>query len=116
MIAEVRAVTALDAGAARALLPTPGSERQPGSGLQHILQDRLGTAQRAQQFYDQQVVDYLTPIMAEFIQRMEMAFIATSDQDGECDCSFRAGAPGFIRVIDEKTIAYPELRGNGVMA
>ena len=54
--------------------------------------------------------------MAEFIQRMEMAFIATSDPDGECDCSFRAGAPGFIRVIDEKTIAYPELRGNGVMA
>ena len=54
--------------------------------------------------------------MAEFIGRMEMAFVATSDPTGECDCSFRAGAPGFIRVIDDKTIAYPELRGNGVMA
>jgi hypothetical protein len=127
MIAEVRAVTALEAGAARAFVPTrerPAEEEcepepalhQPGSQGEHILQERLGTAQRAQQFYDKQVVDYLTPVMAEFIQRMEMAFIATSDPDGECDCSFRAGAPGFIRVIDEKTIAYPELRGNGVMA
>jgi uncharacterized protein len=126
MIAEVRAVTALEAGAARAFLPTrerqpeeqcePGFGLQPGSEGEHFLQDRLGTTQRAQQFYKNQVVDYLTPIMAEFIQRMEMAFIATSDPDGECDCSFRAGAPGFIRVIDEKTIAYPELRGNGVMA
>jgi uncharacterized protein len=117
-------VTELEAS--RALLPTPerhgpdeclpGPEHQPGSEGEHILQERLGTAQRAQQFYDKQVVDYLTPIMAEFIGRMEMAFIATSDPDGECDCSFRAGPPGFIRVIDSKTIAYPELRGNGVMA
>ncbi len=54
--------------------------------------------------------------MAEFIGRMEMAFIATSDGSGECDCSFRAGSPGFIRVLDDRTIAYPEYRGNGVMA
>jgi uncharacterized protein len=54
--------------------------------------------------------------MREFIARMEMAFIATSDADGECDCSFRAGPAGFIRVLDDHTIAYPEYRGNGVMA
>ncbi len=130
MIAEVSAVTVR--GTARALLPArkrhleerrkPWSEREsesghlPGSEGEHILQEQLGTSQRAKQFYDKQVVDYLTPVMAEFIGRMEMAFVATSDPTGECDCSFRAGAPGFIRVIDDKTIAYPELRGNGVMA
>jgi len=54
--------------------------------------------------------------MQQFIQRMEMAFIATSDGSGECDCSFRAGPAGFIRVLDDHTIAYPEYRGNGVMA
>jgi len=43
-------------------------------------------------------------------------FIATSDSSGECDCSFRAGPAGFIRVLDDHTIAYPEYRGNGVMA
>jgi hypothetical protein len=129
MIAEVSAVTVRGT---RALLPTrkrhveeqrkPWSEQESGSGYlpgsegEHILQEQLGTSQRAKQFYDKQVADYLTPVMTEFIGRMEMAFVATSDPAGECDCSFRAGAPGFVRVIDDKTIAYPELRGNGVMA
>ncbi len=92
------------------------NRRQPGSAGEHILQERCGTAQRAQQFYSNQVTGQLTPVMQQFIQRMEMAFIATSDGSGQCDCSFRAGAAGFIRVLDDRTIAYPEYRGNGVMA
>ena len=90
--------------------------RQPGSPGERILQERLGTAQRARQFYQNQVANQLTPVMTEFIGRMEMAFVATSDDSGECDCTFRAGPPGFIRVLDDRTIAYPEYRGNGVMA
>jgi predicted pyridoxine 5'-phosphate oxidase superfamily flavin-nucleotide-binding protein len=54
--------------------------------------------------------------MREFIARMEMVYIATADARGHCDCSFRAGAPGFVQVLDEKTLAYPEYRGNGVLA
>jgi predicted pyridoxine 5'-phosphate oxidase superfamily flavin-nucleotide-binding protein len=54
--------------------------------------------------------------MIEFIHRMEMVFVATSDAEGDCDASLRAGAPGFLRVLDERTLAYPEYRGNGVMA
>jgi uncharacterized protein len=105
--------------AARALTPTRkhrDQRRQPGSLGERILQERYGTAQRARQFYQNQVTDQLTPVMREFIGRMEMAFIATSDASGECDCSFRAGSAGFIRVLDDRTIAYPEYRGNGVMA
>ena len=83
---------------------------------ERILQERYGTRERASKFYDNQVSDHLTPKMVEFIGRMEMAFIATSDAAGECDCSFRTGTAGFVRVLDEHTIAYPELRGNGVMA
>ncbi|HET9893430.1 MAG TPA: pyridoxamine 5'-phosphate oxidase family protein [Streptosporangiaceae bacterium] len=109
-------------GAARALLPSRPTRRrqfelrQPGSEGERILQQQLGTTARAEQFYQNKATDYLTPAMQQFIQRMEMAFIATSGLTGECDCSFRAGEAGFIRVIDECTIAYPELRGNGVMA
>jgi hypothetical protein len=105
--------------AVRALVPArkrSDPRRQPGSPGEHLLQERLGTAGRAQQFYRKQVVGQLTPVMREFIARMEMAFIATSDAEGECDCSFRAGDPGFIEVLDDRTIAYPEYRGNGVMA
>jgi len=93
-----------------------GDLSAPGSRGEHIVQERCGTTQRASQFYDNQFSDRLTPKMMEFIGRMEMAFIATSDAVGECDCSFRAGSAGFIRVLDERTIAYPEFRGNGVMA
>jgi uncharacterized protein len=89
---------------------------RPGSRGEHVLQDWFGTRDRASMFYDRQLSGQLTPKMVEFIGRMEMAFIATSDAGGECDCSFRAGAAGFLRVLDEHTIAYPEFRGNGVMA
>jgi uncharacterized protein len=89
---------------------------RPGTRGEHILQERHGTAERARKFYDGQLCDQLTPRMVEFMGRMEMAFVATSDAAGECDCSFRAGSPGFMRVLDERTIAYPEFRGNGVMA
>jgi hypothetical protein len=89
---------------------------RPGSRGEHVLQDWFGTRDRASRFYDRQLSDQLTPKMVEFIARMEMAFIATSDAGGECDCSFRAGTAGFLRVLDERTLAYPEFRGNGVMA
>jgi predicted pyridoxine 5'-phosphate oxidase superfamily flavin-nucleotide-binding protein len=54
--------------------------------------------------------------MIEFVGRMEIVFIATSDTNGEFDASLRAGPPGFVRVLDDRTLAYPEYRGNGVMA
>jgi len=111
-------MTALDA-VARALQPRRKRRDRhllPGLSGERVLQDRLGTTQRAEQFYANQVTAALTPVMQQFIQRMEMAFIATSDRSGRCDCSFRAGPAGFIRVLDDRTIAYPEYRGNGVMA
>ncbi|WP_243450169.1 pyridoxamine 5'-phosphate oxidase family protein [Neobacillus terrae] len=43
-------------------------------------------------------------------------FIATADSSGNSDSSFRAGSLAFVRVIDDKTIIYPEYKGNGVMA
>src|SRR3954454_19840110 len=89
---------------------------RPGSHGEHELQEKLGTVKRANAFYDNQVLDHLTPLMREFIERMTMAFIATSDAHGECDASFRAGPAGFVRVIDEKTVMWPEYKGNGVMA
>ena len=89
---------------------------QPGSAGERALQEQCGTTERANLFYETQVTSRLTPVMREFIGRMEMAFIATADGTGACDCSFRGGPPGFIRVLDDHTIAYPEYRGNGVMA
>lgn len=87
-----------------------------GSEGERKLQERYGTRKRAKSFYDRQMIDYLNPRMQEFIQGQELLFVATSDSQGECDSSFRAGLPGFVRVLNEKSLAYPEYRGNGVLA
>lgn len=67
-------------------------------------------------FYEKQMLEHLNDRMQELISRQEMVFIATSDEKGEADCSFRAGPAGFVRILGPKTIAYPEYRGNGVHA
>ncbi|MFJ6797177.1 pyridoxamine 5'-phosphate oxidase family protein [Streptomyces sp. NPDC091268] len=87
-----------------------------GSAGEHRLQQHLGSAGRAARFYDQQVRSELTAPMREFIGRQSMVFLATADSRGECDASFRAGPPGFVHVLDEHTLVYPEFRGNGVLA
>lgn len=88
----------------------------PGSDGEHELQQKYDSALRAQAFYRNQVLDYLNPWMQAFVSKQEMMFVGTADKHGEADTSFRAGLPGFVRVLDEKTLAYPEYRGNGVMS
>ena len=94
----------------------PTSPHLPGSRGEHALQVQYGSVQRAASFYRRQVLDHLNARMQQFIARQEMCFVATADANGECDCSFRAGRPGFVRVVDDHTLLYPEYRGNGVMA
>jgi predicted pyridoxine 5'-phosphate oxidase superfamily flavin-nucleotide-binding protein len=48
-----------------------------------------------------------------FIQRCRMFFIATADSQGQPDCSYKGGLPGFVRVVDEHTLAIPDYDGNG---
>ncbi|MDC3424588.1 pyridoxamine 5'-phosphate oxidase family protein [Aquibacillus sp. 3ASR75-11] len=83
---------------------------------EQILQEQYGTTKRAVSFYKNQMLHYLNDQMIEFIANQAMVFIATADSNGNCDSSFRAGLVGFVRVIDNKTLIYPEYRGNGVMA
>ena len=49
-----------------------------------------------------------------FIQRCAMFFVATADADGRPDCSYKGGLPGFVRVIDQHTLAIPDYDGNGM--
>jgi uncharacterized protein len=88
----------------------------PGSCGEHDLQERYGNRKRAEAFYRNQMLSYLNPQMRAFITCQEMFFLSTADGHGECDVSFRAGEAGFVHVLDEKSLAYPEYRGNGVTA
>lgn len=80
------------------------------------LQAHLGSQERADAFYDRQVHAHLTAPMRDFIHRQSMVFVSTADARGQCDATFRAGPPGFVVVLDDQTLAYPEYRGNGVLA
>jgi predicted pyridoxine 5'-phosphate oxidase superfamily flavin-nucleotide-binding protein len=92
------------------------AEELPGSRGEHLLQEKLGSTARARAFYRSQMRHTLNPWMQKFIAEQEMMFIASADDQGACDCSFRAGRKGFVWVVDERTLAYPEYRGNGVYA
>lgn len=101
----------------RFLPTTPAPRhRRPGSDGERRLQRELATTARADRFYDDQVLDHLNAAMRDFVRRQQMMFVATADAAGECDNTLRAGPPGFVQVVDDRTLAWPEFRGNGVMA
>lgn len=93
-----------------------GPGDSPGSAGEHLRQERHGTAGRAGRFYSGQTLNPLSARMREFVAEQDMMFVATSDRNGECDNTFRAGPPGFVRVLDDQHLAWPEYRGNGVTA
>ena len=88
----------------------------PGSDGEHRLQEKYGRTTHALAFYKHQVLDHLNSAMQNFLSRQEMMFVGTADAKGHADSAFRCGHAGFVKVLDERTIAYPEYRGNGVMA
>ena len=49
-----------------------------------------------------------------FIEARDMLFLATADAEGRPNCSYKGGDPGFVRVIDDQTIAFPSYDGNGM--
>jgi uncharacterized protein len=90
-----------------AVLDTPG---------ERAAQAKYGKSTHALAFYKHQVIDHLNDAMREFVGRMEMVFLSTAGAGGECHASFRAGHPGFVKVLDPHTLVYPEYRGNGVLS
>jgi len=55
---------------------------------------------------------HLTPYVQEFIQNAPFAIMATTGEDGRCDASPKGGKPGFVKVLDEKHILFPDVAGN----
>jgi truncated hemoglobin YjbI len=88
----------------------------PGSDGEHALQIKYGSRDRALSFYAHQVLNFLSPLMRTFISQQECMFVATANRHGDCDCSSRFGEPGFITVLGDRHVLYPEYRGNGVFA
>jgi uncharacterized protein len=78
------------------------------------LQDRFDTRRLADRIEDRIVRDRIDADDRAFIEARDMFFIATTDEDGRPQCSYKGGDPGFVRVLDERTIAFPVYDGNGM--
>ncbi len=78
------------------------------------LQDQFDTRRLADRLDEAIVQDSIMPSDKDFIERLDMFFIATVDERGHANCSYKAGEPGFVRVLDEHTLAFPNYDGNGM--
>jgi hypothetical protein len=87
----------------------------PQSGGEFLAQELYGSRERAARFYRDQMVDKLTPRMVGFLAEQTEMVVASVDTEGRPDASVRFGEPGFVVVLDDRTVAWPELRGNGVL-
>src|SRR5688500_17026422 len=78
------------------------------------LQDRFDTRRLADRLEERLVREHITADDREFIERLPMFFLATADEHGQPQCSYKGGAPGFVRILDEHTLAFPSYDGNGM--
>jgi predicted pyridoxine 5'-phosphate oxidase superfamily flavin-nucleotide-binding protein len=77
-------------------------------------QDRFDTRRIANRIDELLVADHFDPNAKQFIESRDMFFLATCDADGNPQCSYKGGDPGFVRVVDEHTLAFPVYDGNGM--
>jgi predicted pyridoxine 5'-phosphate oxidase superfamily flavin-nucleotide-binding protein len=54
----------------------------------------------------------ITPDLAGFVAAQTSIFFGTSNAAGQPYIQHRGGPPGFLRVLDERTIAFADYRGN----
>ena len=60
------------------------------------------------------IVDRLNHATRRFIELSPFACLATSDADGHCDVSPRGDLPGFVRMLDDRTLLVPDRPGNRI--
>jgi predicted pyridoxine 5'-phosphate oxidase superfamily flavin-nucleotide-binding protein len=78
------------------------------------LQRRFDTERLADRIEERLFRTALTDDDRAFIERLDLFFLATVNSRGEPSCSYKGGDPGFVRVLDARTLAFPSYDGNGM--
>ncbi|MFA5982669.1 MAG: pyridoxamine 5'-phosphate oxidase family protein [Methylococcaceae bacterium] len=81
---------------------------------QQKLQKALGTEKLAERVAEAIVVTELNEQHQNFIASRELFFLTTVDHRGYPTCSYKGGNPGFVKVLDNKTLLFPSYDGNGM--
>src|SRR3954447_16865746 len=92
------------------LAPVPGLYHE---GNRH-LQDAFDSRRLADRLETVKVRDRIDEGDRAFIESLDMFFLATADEHGRPTCSYKGGDPGFVRVLDPRTLAFPGYDGNGM--
>ena len=79
-----------------------------------LLQDQFATRKLADRLVQVLARDAFTDEDRAFIESRPLFFLATADAEGHPDCSYKGGLPGFVRVVDRHTLAFPSYDGNGM--
>ena len=77
-------------------------------------QQRFDTRRIAERIEERLVGDTISGHDKAFIERLDMFFLATADEDGRQNCSYKGGDPGFVSVLDDHPVAFPNYDGNGM--
>ena len=80
---------------------------------QRELQDRFDTRRLADRLSEASS-DTISDAFRTFIEARDMFFLATADEHGAPECSYKGGEPGFVRVLDPTTVVFPIYDGNGM--
>ncbi len=84
-------------------------------GEQHkLLQQQFDTEKLADRVKEFIVSQEIADEHKAFIESRDMFFLTTIDHRGYPTCSHKGGMPGFIKVVDSTTIAFPSYDGNGM--
>ena len=78
------------------------------------LQEQFDTQRLADRIEQRLFRAELTEEDRAFIERLDLFFLATVNSRGEPSCSYKGGDPGFVRVLDSRTLAFPCYDGNGM--
>jgi uncharacterized protein len=78
------------------------------------LQEQFDTTRLADRIVERKLTDRIDESDRAFIEARDMFFLATADEEGRPQSSYKGGEPGFVRVLDEHTIAFPSYDGNGM--
>lgn len=81
---------------------------------QRSWQDKFDSRRIADRIDSLLVADHIDEHARRFIESRDMFFLATVDADGHPQCSYKGGEPGFVRVVDDRTLAFPSYDGNGM--
>lgn len=81
---------------------------------QREIQDQFDSRRLADRLEERLRKTQLSEDASTFIQSVAMFFLSTVDERGYPTCSYKGGAPGFVRVLDPTTLVFPSYNGNGM--